>query len=136
MPSVPLSFRTYLYQYNTLPGVPPEKEAKMKVKLNTEVTVDILIDGVLVKKPISEIPGMTREQAEAINKVRCCCVQHNLFKNYNYIMAQFPKNTINSDLMKKGKKKGLLPIPPWPGSQKPIFLYAHHCTGALQGLIS
>lgn len=42
----------------------------MKVKLNTEVTVDILIDGVLVKKPISEIPGMTREQAEAINTVR------------------------------------------------------------------
>lgn len=70
MPSILLSFWTYLSQYNTLPGVPPEKEAKMKVKLNTEVTVDILIDGVLVKKPISEIPGMTREQAEAINTVR------------------------------------------------------------------
>lgn len=42
----------------------------MKEKLNTEVTVDVLIDGILVKKPISEIPGMTREQAEAINTVR------------------------------------------------------------------
>lgn len=42
----------------------------MKEKLNIEVTVDVFIDGVLVKKPISEIPGMTREQAEAINTVR------------------------------------------------------------------
>lgn len=70
MPSALLSFRTYLSQYNTMPGVPPEKEAKMKEKLNIEVTVDVFIDGVLVKKPISEIPGMTREQAEAINTVR------------------------------------------------------------------
>lgn len=42
----------------------------MKEKLNIEVTVDVLIDGVLVNKPISEIPGMTRELAEAINTVR------------------------------------------------------------------
>ena len=42
----------------------------MEEKLNTEVTVDVLIDGILVKKPISEIPGMTQEQAEAINTVR------------------------------------------------------------------
>lgn len=42
----------------------------MKEKLNTEVTVDILIDGILVTKPISEIPSMTQERAEAINTVR------------------------------------------------------------------
>ncbi|MCM1096898.1 MAG: hypothetical protein NC427_02410 [Ruminococcus flavefaciens] len=42
----------------------------MQEKLNIEVTVGVFIDGVLVNKPISEIPGMTRELAEEINAVR------------------------------------------------------------------
>lgn len=42
----------------------------MEKKLNIEVTVDVLIDGILVKKTISEIPGMTQARAEEINTVR------------------------------------------------------------------